>query len=66
MAYDSYFFVTNHEDEVHYHEDLEFDIERGDLVVIDEVDHFIYDNPEKFFQFQLGKKILGFTATAST
>ena len=54
------------EEKVHYHEDLEFETNKGDLVIIDEVDYFIYSDPKAFYKFQVTRKIIGFTATAST
>ncbi len=46
LAFESYFFLTDNDEAIHYHDDLEFVTEKGDLVIIDEVDHSIYDIPD--------------------
>lgn len=58
--------MTDFEKNVHYHDDLIFESEKGDLIIIDEVDHFIYGDTKQFYFFQQNKKIIGFTVTAST
>ena len=56
----------DYEEKVHYHDGLDFETEKGDLIIIDEVDYFIYGDTKDFYEFQLNKRIIGFTATAST
>ena len=65
QAFEKYFYFAGKEDAVHYNDDLKFESVKGDLVIIDEVDHSIYNIPEEFFKFQQTKYIIGFTATAS-
>jgi len=43
--YIRFFDLMDLEEKVHYYDNLDFDTEKGDLVIIDEVDHFIYDDP---------------------
>ena len=65
QTYKVHFDCTDHQDHVHYHVDFAFETEKGDLIIVDEADYFIYDDPEAFYQFQLNKRVIGFTATAS-
>lgn len=64
-AFESFFILTDFEENVHYHDSLVFETGKGDLVIIDEADYFIYNDPDAFYKFQQNKKVLGFTATAS-
>jgi len=46
---------TGTEERIHYHDDLNFDATKNDIVIIDEADYFIYEDPEAFFKFQANK-----------
>ena len=41
----------DYEDNVIYHDDLDFETEKGDLIIIDEIDSFIYGDTKDFYEF---------------
>jgi len=51
------------EGQVEYHIDLNFQVNDGELVIIDEADFLIYDDPEKFRDFAAKCACICFTAT---
>lgn len=48
-----------------YHVGYEFEPEQGDLVIIDEADTFMFENPCKFQQFIAKIPCICFTATTA-
>ena len=47
--FEDLFKSANVKDKVHYYSNLDFEADKSDLIVVDEADWFINDNPEVFF-----------------
>ena len=58
--------MTDFEECAHYHSDLDFEPKKNSIIIIDEIDYFIYGDTGHFYSFQLKQRIIGFTATASS
>ena len=52
------------EGSVTYLSDLSFQSEQTDLILLDEADFFIYENPKNFQKAFEGRTVIGFTATS--
>ena len=55
--------ISAKSDAVVYHEDIEFDVGEGDLVVIDEAEEYIYGNTKHFLEFVGEHRVICLTAT---
>ena len=52
------------EEHVKYHCDLDFAVSEGDLLIFDEADQYIYEEPQAFMDFIRKHSCLCLTATA--
>ena len=55
--------ISAKSDAVVYHEDIEFDVGEGDLVVIDEAEEYIYGSTKHFLEFVGEHRVICLTAT---
>jgi hypothetical protein len=46
-----------------YHRRFDFEISTDEIILIDEIDQFIFDDPEQFNSFTKYSNVIGFTAT---
>ena len=53
----------NIEERVSYHPNLDFDKDPDDLLIYDESDHFLFNNPKLFDEFTSENQCICFTAT---
>lgn len=51
------------ENQVEYHSNIDFAVNDGELVIVDEADSLMYSNPEKFRDFVAKCACICFTAT---
>lgn len=54
------------EDKVEYHIGYDFELKANELIIVDEADVFIFENPVKFRQFVSKNACLCYTATPET
>lgn len=64
-AADILLFVDDADTKVSYHVGIGFTPEKGSLVLIDEADTYMLDDPEKFREFTSANVCIGLTATPS-
>lgn len=64
--FESYWRMTGSVDKIAYHTTLDFPSEIGSVVLIDEVDYFLYNDPNRFYALTRDKVVIGFTATTGT
>ena len=55
--------ISEHVDAVAYHEDIEFSIGNGELVIFDEADEYIYGSTQQFLDFVKEHRAICMTAT---
>ena len=51
LTFADHFDMTSYDEFVHYHANLDFDPEPDDLIIIDEIDYFIYGDTGRFYFF---------------
>ena len=62
-AADILLFIDDADTRVEYHVGIDFEPEAGSMVLIDEADTYMLDDPEKFRQFTSANVCIGLTAT---
>ena len=65
VAADILLFIDDVDTRVEYHAGIEFKTEIGSLILIDEIDTYMLDDPEKFRLFTPANVCIGLTATPS-
>ena len=62
--FDSYWVLLNYDkDKVEYHVGIDFTPQSGELIIVDEADTFMLNDPERFDMLIQEHKCLCFTAT---
>ena len=62
-TFEQFFTISGTQKRIHYHTDLNYESKSNSLTLIDEVDFFMYRDPEKYCEFMRKKRTLGFIAT---
>ena len=57
--------MAGKEDSVKYTTTLDFKLEENTLLICDELDYFLYNDPYNFLKVSQGLRLIGFTGTAA-
>lgn len=64
VDFEALWILSDLKTKVVYHEDIAFIVEEGELVIFDEADEYIYDNPTAFVDFIKKHMCVCLTATS--